>query len=152
MNSIDELTGPLGGLALKWAWNILHDGHLAQDAVQNATIKAARALKSGTIPRNMQAWFRRTVIRAAIDLARRRLYHRRFGSELGLLNISATAGAGVDETIEMLSALPPQDRGVLLSSAAGFTDSQTARLLCLSVPAVVGRLARARKRLAEQIA
>ena len=58
------------------AWLILRDPEQAQDAVQNALIRAWRELPTLRDPGRFDAWMRRILVRTCIDEARRLRRHR----------------------------------------------------------------------------
>jgi RNA polymerase sigma-70 factor, ECF subfamily len=58
------------------AWLILRDFEQAQDAVQNALVRAWRDLPTLRDPERFDAWLRRLLVRACIDEARRLRRHR----------------------------------------------------------------------------
>jgi len=51
---------------------ILRDGHAAEDAVQEALIRAWRDLRSLREPERLEAWMHRLLVRACYDQVRRR--------------------------------------------------------------------------------
>jgi RNA polymerase sigma factor (sigma-70 family) len=58
------------------AWLMLRDPERAQDAVQNALVRAWRDLPTLRDPERFDAWLHRLLIRACIDEARRLRRHR----------------------------------------------------------------------------
>jgi RNA polymerase sigma-70 factor (ECF subfamily) len=78
------------------AWLILRNPEQAQDAVQNALVRAWRDLPTLRDPDRFDAWLNRLVVRACIDEARRLRRHR---VDVELTEIAFPAVDGVETTI-----------------------------------------------------
>jgi RNA polymerase sigma-70 factor, ECF subfamily len=74
------------------AWLILRDPDQAQDAVQNALLRAWRDLPTLRDPDRFDAWLHRLLVRACIDEARRLRRHR-FDIELTTIDRPIDPGA-----------------------------------------------------------
>jgi len=79
------------------AWLILRNPEQAQDAVQNALVRAWRDLPALRDPDRFDAWLNRLVVRACIDEARRLRRHR-VDVELTEVTEFASPTAGGAET------------------------------------------------------
>jgi len=86
------------------AWLILRDADLAQDAVQNALVRAWRDLPTLRDPERFDAWLHRIVVRACIDEARRVRRHR---VDIGLsdFHVATTAVPGHEAGIVLRDQL-----------------------------------------------
>ena len=129
----------------------------AEDVVQEAYVKAFRALKAGQFDRRSSAatWLYRIVVNGAIDAKRSRT--RR--AEQSDLQIDpswdgaafAEARLALSELDDWLEALPPDQRAALvLQSLEGLNTSEIAQLLGVSEGAVEQRLVRARTTLRQR--
>jgi RNA polymerase sigma-70 factor (ECF subfamily) len=134
--------------ALGAARRITGDPSLAEDAAQEAFVKAFRALERFRPNSNFRAWVRAIAIRCAIDLVRR----RRPESPLP----EAQAAPGNEEARHedrdllraALAALPPIDREIMIArEVEGVPDRVIADRFELSVTAVRVRVYRARRRI-----
>ena len=74
---------------------ILRDDGLAQDAVQEALIRAWRDLPGLRDPDRFDAWFQRLIVNACLDAARRR---RRRPIEVELTDIEPPPGCQFERT------------------------------------------------------
>jgi RNA polymerase sigma-70 factor (ECF subfamily) len=134
--------------ALAAARRITGDTSLAEDAAQDAFVKAFRALDRFRPQSNFRAWVRAIAIRCAIDLVRR----RRPESPLP----DAQAAPGDEEARHedrdllraALAALPRLDREIMIArEVEGVPDRVIAERFELSVTAVRVRVHRARRRI-----
>ncbi len=134
--------------ALGAARRITRDAALAEDAAQEAFLRAYRALPDYRHESSFAAWVRRIAIRTAIDLVRR----RRPESPLP----EGTAAGGSEEKRhedtdllrDALAALSPLDQEILLArEVEGAPDREVARRFDMTVTGVRVRRHRARTKL-----
>lgn len=142
---------------VRFAARILGNVSDAEDAVQEAYVKAHRALTTGTFERRakLSTWLYRVVLNTSIDLKRRE--KRRpttFLSDTGpaepraLHPERAEQRLALRELSDWLQALPEEQQGVvLLKCVEGFSSRETAEVLDCSEGAVEQRLVRARRAL-----
>jgi RNA polymerase sigma-70 factor (ECF subfamily) len=112
---------------------ILHDVHLAEDAVQEALIKAWRELPNRRDADRLDAWHHRLLVNACADQGRSR---RRTSNEVALVRVHPsgddTTGATADrDQIERgFRRLGPDQRAaVVLRYHAGFSAEEIAVIL-----------------------
>jgi RNA polymerase sigma-70 factor (ECF subfamily) len=129
----------------------------AEDVVQEAYVKAYRALKAGEFDRRSSTatWLYRIVVNGAIDAKRSRV--RR--AEQSDLQIDpswdgaafAEARLALSELDDWLDELPPDQRAALvLQSVEGLNTGEIAQLMGVSEGAVEQRLVRARAALRQR--
>ncbi len=143
--SLTRLSAPA---ALAAARRITGDPALAEDATQEAFLRAFRALSSYRHQTSFAAWMRVIALRTAIDLVRRRRPEVPFVE-------TARSGASeekrrldADLLREALAALAPLDRELLLArELEGEADREIARRFGMTVTAVRVRIHRARRKL-----
>ncbi|MEO8190479.1 MAG: RNA polymerase sigma factor [Acidobacteriota bacterium] len=134
--------------ALGAARRITRDAALAQDAVQEAFLRAYRALGDYRQESSFVAWVRKIAVRTAIDLVRRRRPE-------DPLPEGSLAGASEEKRQEdadllrvALSTLSALDREILLArEVEGAGDAEVARRFEMTVTGVRVRMHRARKKL-----
>ncbi len=138
-----------------------HRLSLAEDAVQDALVKAMQTWPIGGVPDNPVAWLYQVARRAALD----RLRHERVvgekadavaaGREAVDGSLPETAAPFDDDELVMMfmtchPALPPDVRVALtLKVVGGFGVGEIARAFLLQPPAVAQRLVRAKRTLRE---
>jgi RNA polymerase sigma-70 factor (ECF subfamily) len=134
--------------AVAAARRITGDASLAEDAAQDAFLKAFRALDRFRPRSNFRAWVRAIAIRCAIDLVRRRR------PEFPLPDAQAAPGneearhEDRDLLRAALAALPDLDRQIMIArEVEGVSDRIIAQRFALSVTAVRVRVHRARRRI-----
>lgn len=136
-----------------------HRLSLAEDAVQDALVKAMQTWPVGGVPDNPVAWLYQVARRAALD----RLRHERvIGDKAGALAagrdvaeaaLPETAAPFDDDELVMMfmtchPALPPDVRVALtLKVVGGFGIGEIARAFLMQQPAVAQRLVRAKRTL-----
>jgi len=134
--------------ALAAARRITGDAALAEDAAQEAFLRAFRALSSYRHQTSFAAWMRVIALRTAIDLVRRRRME---------VPLSETSYPGPSEEKrhldanllrEALAALAPLDRELLLArELEGEADREIALRFGMTVTGVRVRIHRARRKL-----
>jgi RNA polymerase sigma-70 factor (ECF subfamily) len=129
----------------------------AEDAVQDAYVRAYRSLTSGRFDRrsSFETWLYRVAVNSSIDLMRAR--KRRPAATDATSDIaydgqsSAEARVALAELDDLLAALPDEQRAALvLTAMEGLSAKEAAALLEVSEGAVEQRLVRARATLRER--
>jgi RNA polymerase sigma-70 factor (ECF subfamily) len=146
----------------RMARSILGNDSEAEDALQNAYLKAFRALDEFRGDSSLSTWLTRIVINEALALARGRKPQVELGNHddlpVGATVIPFPAAANVDPEQAMaqseiqravedaIDELPADFRTVLVARVLeGMSIEETAELLCLKVETVKTRLHRARR-------
>jgi RNA polymerase sigma-70 factor (ECF subfamily) len=152
-DAFTELTRLASPAALAAARRITGDPALAEDAAQEAFLRAFRALPSYRHQTSFAAWMRVIALRSAIDLVRRRR------PEVPLVETSRPDGSeekrhlDADLLREALEALAPLDRELLLArEVEGEADREIALRFGMTVTGVRVRIHRARKKLKAKFA
>ncbi len=136
--------------AIAAARRITEDPALAEDAAQEAFLRAYRALSRYEQRSSFTAWVRTIAVNAAIDIVRRKR------PETPLLDRPAHGGGekrqeDLDLLRRALAALSPLDREILLvREFEGVGDEAIARRLGITVTGVRVRVHRARRKLRER--
>jgi RNA polymerase sigma-70 factor (ECF subfamily) len=145
MTALVRMAAPV---ALAAARRVTGDSALAEDAAQEAFVKAFRALERYRPEASFCAWVRTIAIRCAIDLVRRRR------PELPLPDAQPAAGneeeryEDLDLLRAALAALAPLDREIMIAREVdGVPDRTIAERFDMSITAVRVRMHRARKRI-----
>jgi RNA polymerase sigma factor (sigma-70 family) len=137
---------------------------LAEDAVEDALLRALETWKFGHVPENPAAWLMRAARNRAVDLLRRQAHRDRLAPELLLAFESApadTAGdsdghaIGDDELRLMFSCCDPAlgrpaQVAIILKYLCGFSVQEIAQAFLSSEAAVEKQLFRARGALCER--
>ncbi|CAN5198334.1 sigma-70 family RNA polymerase sigma factor [soil metagenome] len=135
---------------------------LAEDAVQDATLRALEVWPRDGVPENPVAWLRLTARRRAVDLVRREATRR--PKEAAAMNgvLSALGGEGEDElgpsaidddllrlvfTCCHPSLALDTQVALALRTLCGLTTEEVARALLVSEAAMAKRLTRARQKI-----
>jgi RNA polymerase sigma factor (sigma-70 family) len=149
--------------ALRVAYGIA--GNEAEDAVQDAFVKAYRKLGGFRTDAAFRPWLFTIVANEARN--RRRSHSRRSKLELQVRDQPAPVGVAVDDIVaqhhqrqrllDVVAALPERSREVVtLRFFAGLSESETAEVLSCPVGTVKSRLSRAldvlRTQLGEEVA
>ena len=134
--------------ALAAARRITADTSLAEDATQEAFLRAFRALPRYRPNSSFRAWMRTIAIRCAIDIVRK----RRFESPLPERQPAPGSEESRHEDTDLLRAalagLSPLDRELLLArEIEGMADRDIARRFEITLTTVRVRIHRARKKL-----
>jgi RNA polymerase sigma-70 factor, ECF subfamily len=125
------------------AWLVVHDATAAEDVAREAFLAAVRALDRFDRRRPFGPWLHRIVVNRAIDYARARELRREVGD--GGVEPAAfdRADAPGDDVVAALSALPPDQRAVIvMRHLLGFTPGEIASALGLPRGTVNSRLRR----------
>ncbi len=137
---------------------------LAEDAVQDALVRALETWKFGRAPANPAAWLARSARNRAIDLVRRRAAFGRLVPQLERELASTASAAGGDEDAHAIAddelrlmfsccdpaLAPPAQVAVILKYLCGFSLREIAQAFLSSEAAVEKQLFRSRKALEEQ--
>jgi RNA polymerase sigma-70 factor (ECF subfamily) len=136
------------------AYHLLKDAHLTDDAMQDAYVKAYRALPAFREESALGTWLYRITYTTCLDYLRRS--SRVMVTLDGELPVDETA-VDVDPAdelgdthavVETLHSLPPEQRAtVLLVGVQGFEYAQAAEILDVPVGTVASRMAAARTKL-----
>ncbi|HEY5375702.1 MAG TPA: RNA polymerase sigma factor [Polyangiaceae bacterium] len=124
----------------------------AEDVVQEAYVKAYRALTAGDFDRrsSTSTWLYRIVVNGAIDAKRSRSRRHETTDDVQIEPgwdgaAFAEARLALSELDEWLAALPPDQRAALvLQSMEGLNNTEIAQVMGVSEGAVEQRLVRAR--------
>lgn len=140
--------GALPGLFAS-AVSILRDRSVAEEAVQEAMIKAWRSFPTLRDPERVDAWLYRLLVRSCIDQGRRltRIRRQTERLEAGAELRSEDSTAAVPERDELISAIGhltvEQRVVVVLVYERGYTLTQAAAILSTPLGTVKSRLNRA---------
>ncbi len=134
----------------------------AEDVVQDAFVRALRALPRFRGDAQLGTWLHRITVNTALHHLERRRSEttRRHGAAEQQQSVPLPSPAAPDDAIErrelrdavrdMLDELPPEQRAVVvLRELEGLTARETAAILECPVPTVDSRLVRARARMRE---
>jgi RNA polymerase sigma-70 factor (ECF subfamily) len=132
------------GLAIARAHGILHDRAEAEDAAQDAFLRAFRALGQLREPDAFASWLLRTVV----NVARRAASRRARRPETTLDPNAPDRREQHPEVLDAVAALPEGYQQVIhLHYSQGCSCEEIARLLGLKLGSVTSRLTRARQML-----
>lgn len=130
------------------------DFDLAEEAVQDAIVKALSVWRRDGVPPNPAGWLALTARRNAIDRLRRQASGARAAESLARETPDAVAPAGdTDERLPLLfacchPALAPEARVALtLRAVVGLTTPQIARAFLVSEPTLAQRIVRAKRKM-----
>lgn len=133
---------------------LLHDPHLAEDAVQDTMLKAWRGLEHFAARSGEKTWLTRIAVNVCRDYRRLYWYRKRLDGEALLEHIPAPPDAEPqdDEVLRQVLALAPKYREpVLLYYWQEMTVQEIAALLREKENTVSTRLRRARAQLREKL-
>ena len=130
------------------AFRLLHDRHAMDDALQDAYVKAFRALARFRGDAAPRTWLYRIVYNACLDQLRRERAHARLDEAESVGPDPGDIAAGRAALASALAALPVDQRAaVLLVDVQGFAYPEAAVVLGVPVGTVASRLSRARETL-----
>lgn len=123
---------------------VLHDATLAEDAVQEALVRAWRSLPKLRDPERFESWLRRVLIHACVDAARgtgRRRRELELPAVLADPRDFASEIADRDEVASAFTALSPAHRAALvLRHYHGHSMAEVAQALHIPVGTAKSRL------------
>jgi RNA polymerase sigma factor (sigma-70 family) len=158
LDAFDVIVGRFQDMAYGYAYAMLGDFHLAQDAAQESFIEAYICLPSLREPAAFPGWFRRIVHKHADRFIRGKRVAMRPIDEATELIIGADPAdeAETRETSRLihraLTALPERERTAMtLFYFSGYAQSEIAELLDVPLTTVKKRLHDARRRLRERM-
>ncbi len=135
-------------VAIAAARRITADTSLAEDAVQEAFLKAFRTLDRYRPQSNFRAWVRTIAIRCAIDLVRRRRPESPLPESQSAPGNEEARQEDADLLRAALAAMSPLDREIMIArEIEGATDQEIAHRFEISVTAVRVRMHRARRKI-----
>lgn len=149
--AIRELYRELGGPLYGAVYRIVNDHSLAEEAVQQAFLKAWRACDRFDARRDIAPWLFTIAKRTALDIYRRE--RRRTGEDLdhhdvGVDPVGMETTYAIFEVRRALQDLPDDEREILaLTHFAGLSHSQAAAKLDIPLGTVKSRAHRAYRRL-----
>jgi len=159
LDAFDQIVRQFQDMAVGYAYSILGDFHLAEDAAQEAFISAYRDIRALRIPAAFSSWFRKIIYKHC-DRFRRRQSFAPLPLETAIdMPSNQPSPAEMIEKKEMkdnvltaVAALPENQRVVTtLFYINGYSQNEIANFLEISVPAVKKRLQYSRKRLKERM-
>ncbi|RME71000.1 MAG: RNA polymerase sigma factor, partial [Planctomycetota bacterium] len=157
--ALEQLLARERPAALRIAGSIVRDAQEAEDVVQSACLRVARALRAGQRPRAFGPWFRTIVTHLARNAVRDRLrradHEARFGDRRGRLrNHSPHDSFERTEWLErQLARLPDETREAIeLRYLGGHSYREISERLRWPEGTVVSRIRRGLERLRTQLA
>ena len=136
-DAFEALAAGAGSRLLTVARLVLRDGHQAEDAVQDALVRAWESLPRLRDPERWDAWLHRLLVRACADQARRR---RRHEAEVRLIGIEPATGdpaRSIDDHDQLdrgfRNLKPDQRTALVLRFYLGMTVPQVADALGVPV-------------------
>ena len=146
-------------MAYGYAYSILSDFHLAEDAAQEAFIEGYRCLSNLRNPAAFPGWFRRIVFKHCDRLRRKRHIcveplelHQPVASDRAGPVEKAEKREMADRVLNAVRSLPEKERTVTtLFYINGYSQNDIAQFLEVPVTTVCNRLRTSRKRLKERI-
>ena len=150
-----ELVNRFQAMAYRYAYNILEDVYLAQDAAQEAFVAAYQSLGQLREPQAFPGWFRQIVVTQCHRLVRKKQVSTKpIETTFDLPSEEMGPGTAVeqielrDKVVEAIQALPEKEREVTkMFYLNGYSQSEIAGALEIPVTTVKKRLQYARQRL-----
>jgi len=159
LDAFGEIVRRFQDMAYGYAYSLLGDFHLAEDAAQEAFIEAYRCLPKLREPAAFPGWFRRIVFKRCDRLTRRK---RVSTAPLGSVGSVASESPGPpekaerremrDKVLDAIGSLPDEERAVTtLYYIDGYSQKDVAEFLEVPVTTVNNRLHASRQRLKERM-
>jgi RNA polymerase sigma-70 factor (ECF subfamily) len=123
---------------------------LAEDAVQEALIRALRLWPFRGVPPNPAAWLHTAARHYALDQL------RRSAQQPGLEPLPLTVAPSIDDTLQLIllcchPSIPPESHvALILKTVSGFSVAEIARAFLLPPETIAQRLVRAKRTIREQ--
>jgi RNA polymerase sigma-70 factor, ECF subfamily len=139
------------------AYLIVHDAQAAEDIAQEAMLAAVRSIDGFDRRRPFRPWLHRIVVNRSLDWLRARARRPEVsvevaGAALGAETTPAAADPLSDDLMGALAALDPDERAlIVMRHLLGYRSPELARMLGLPAGTVRTRLARALKRVRNQL-
>lgn len=141
------------------AWKLLGDRDRMDDALQEAYVKAWRALDGFRRDADFGTWLYRITYNACMDELRRATnrptpYDWTVTAEQPAVRAAGPEGTAVasDAVQRLLAALPPDQRAtIVLVDGEGFDNQTAAQLLGVAAGTVASRLSRARSTMRDRL-
>lgn len=159
LNAFDTIVRRFQDMAVGYAYSILGDFHLAEDAAQEAFVRAYCDLSKLRQPEAFSAWFRRIIFKHCDRITR--------GKSLGTVPLEEAVempskSKGPAEAVEekemkklvlsSIKSLPKRERmATVLFYISGYSHQEIAKFLGLPLTTVNHRLRSSRKRLRERM-
>ncbi len=146
-------------MAVGYAYSILRDFHLAEDAAQEAFVEAYRAISKLQIPKAFPNWFRKIVLKRCDRIIRRKSVPTvpldkasNLPADSPTPAESAQRNELREHVLDAIRGLPDKQReATALFYINGYTQNEIADFLETPVATVKSRLHSARKRLKERM-
>jgi RNA polymerase sigma factor (sigma-70 family) len=159
LEAYGEVVRRFQDLAYGYAYSVLGDFHLAEDAAQEAFIEAYRCLANLREPAAFPGWFRRIVFKHCDRITRQRLLEEGAAGEVAVAPSPEPSPPDVAERREMrdtvlqaVRALPEDQRtATTLFYINGYSQKEIADFLEVPVTTVNNRLHTSRRRLKERM-
>ena len=147
LNRLDQMYAEHAGPAMRLAFLLTGDKHLAEDLVQDAFIRMFSRFRHRREPDSFGAYLNRTIVNLSRDHFRRRAREtKHLESERAAVVRDITAEPNVEERyalLSMLQALPPRQRAaVVLRHYQDLSERQVADALDCSHGAAKALIAR----------
>jgi len=158
LEAFDRLVAEHADAIYHVTYRITGNPHDAQDAAQEAFVKAFRGLRHYRGDASFQTWLYRIATNAALDLVRRRPHARSAPLEEAADMVTDSAEVNLERqeihrrVQDALETLSPEHRSlVVLRDLRGFSYEEIAHILRIPVGTVRSRLSRAREALRPQL-
>lgn len=146
--AIEALVRLASPSALAAARRVTGDSSLAEDAAQEAFLRAFRAIDRYRPQSSFRAWVRTIAVRCAIDLMRRRRPELPLTDSEAATTSEEARHEDVDLLRAALSELSPLDREIMIArELEGVSDRELANRFQMTLTSVRVRMHRARKKI-----